>query len=1218
MATQRHSKLVTTRPDLAALRPLVASTPLPALILDEYGTIVVANQAVIEFFKILNGASSTSPGDQGNLTGTALAKLLPSVDDEHLQTCIDELSEGDQESIILEITWKSDDNKTHLIDMGVALMPQYTRQPNLYFCTFHRREVSTVTEPSGRASADRYRSLVEELPLNVFFKDVDGRFMFANKRCCRMMHTKLDDLIGLTDFDLMPPTLAKKYWADDQRVLETGKTIEVVEEYSEPGEDRIFIQTLKAPLKDENDEIIGIQGFFWDVSHRVRSERAVQVAETRHRAILEAALDPIVTLDTTGAIVEVNSAAETAFGHSAKELIGNKAKDVLVTSRARERFEKTLRAMHNEEQDSALGGRTEMRMLRKSGRSFIAEIAMRRVVLQSGNLLTLFIRDISRRKQAKQALQESNARFRRLVDSDIIGITIIHLDGRILEANRVLLDMLGYTRKDVEAGKLRWDKLTPKQYAKDDREALTRVRREGQNAPREKEYLHADGHRVPILIGELMLDARKQTCMCFVIDIAQQKETEAALQAAKDTADAANEAKSAFLANISHEIRTPMNAIIGTSDLMAETSLDHIQSDYLQVVSQSAESLLSLINSLLDFSKIEAGHFELEPAEFELRELIAGTMRSLVTDAHVKGVELVSFVDRRIPSRLIADSVRLRQVILNLVTNAVKFTSSGQIALRVDILQGSQQNVRLRFSVRDTGIGMPAEQIERVFEPFEQADNSSTRRYGGTGLGLSICRRLVNLMGSEIYCQSVMGEGTEFHFKVDLKAARQIDTYTSRLRRRSIEVFSHNSDQLNSLEEQLSLWGMKVETRRVDSMDMPALERSISGEASSDSSKKKTNGKSQASLFKPDIQLVDIPLGNDRKTAPLIERLVARQLDTPTILLVSPQHPVLQKLRLTEDPSCTVITKPINPSDLHDTMLAMLDGDLAPSKRITEPIRQATSSRVLNVLLAEDSYYNQRLIHGIFERIPHNLEIVGTGSAAVERSARESFDIILMDVQMPELDGIEATKRIREREARVGEHIPIIALTAQAMAGDRERCLEAGMDAYLSKPIRYRELTRVLDEFVDGVALPNAKKYDSTDSEPSETSEKRSADETKTSKTSAEIAHPDYWTVLLDQLGGDKNLARSLVSAFLQESKALLKKIEGNLAEKDYESLRKSLHTLKGAASSFGPSPCQELTSRAEQQLRISGENADPEEIEQVVQATLDLGDVLRQSISRT
>ena len=537
-------------------------------------------------------------------------------------------------------------------------------------------------------------------------------------------------------------------------------------------------------------------------------------------------------------------------------------------------------------------------------------------------------------------------------------------------------------------------------------------------------------------------------------DITPQKRAAEVMAEAKEAAEAASRAKSDFLANMSHEIRTPMNSIMGMTELVLQSELTPSQKDYLDIVYGSAESLLSVINEILDFSKIEAGKLELSPENIALRDEVGDTLQSLALRAHSKGLELAWDIRPDVPDFFYADPGRLRQILVNLIGNAIKFTSQGEVVLEVSVERKLTAATRLHFVVRDTGIGIAKSDLGSIFDAFEQADNSTTRRFEGTGLGLAITKRVVEIMNGRVWVESEAGKGSQFHFIIDLPhgaapqeapPSQEVD-----LSRVHVVIVDDNATNRRILRDMLESWGMKVRTASNGPDAIAAVQETLESEQS-------------LPLLISDVHMPDMD-----------GFMVAEKIrssddlkETAIVILTSGGH-AGDTARCEELAIDSHLMKPVKQSDLQRAIVHAVCRLPTASEKSDAIDRDASTGRPLSVLLVEDGLTNRMLAIALLKSWGHTTTVAENGQAAIDLWKSNSFDLILMDVQMPIMDGLTATRLIRkqEQQAGQGEHIPIIAMTARAMKGDREKCLQSGMDGYVSKPIRQQALNDAIRSLV--------------------------------------------------------------------------------------------------------------------------------------------------------
>jgi len=879
----------------------------------------------------------------------------------------------------------------------------------------------------------------------------------------------------------------------------------------------------------------------WGV-RRVTRSRQAEVDALCELKYQKQAIDQhsiLAVTDLRGTIIEVNDLFCQVSQYSREEIVGQNHR-MLKSGMHSDSFYADLWATISA--GSVWNG--EVCNKKKDGSLYWVDSSIIPVTNDAGVILRyIAIRtDITARKQAEQAQQESEACMRQVMESALDAIVVVDASGHILRWNPAATRMFGYRQEEM-VGKQQIDQLIDASLL--DQGAIL-------NRHIEIEVACAAGDAIAVEMSMSMLKQGADVhYSIFFHDIRAQKEAAAALQRAADEARQAVESKSMFLSTVSHELRTPMNGVIGMSDLLMDTPLTEEQGEFVQTIRESAEALLTIINDILDFSKIEAGKMDIETVDFDLRSVVEGSAVVVSHKFGDKSVALLPFVDPVIPKMLQGDPTRLRQIMLNLIDNAMKFTREGHVVARAEQIASSDGVVTVRFSVEDTGIGLSQAAQDKLFQPFVQADGSTTRKFGGTGLGLAICRRLVQLMGDDIVLQSSEGEGSIFSFTLKFPVGKGGEAIPQAVEGvpnlKNIHVLLVDDDAIarEVLSRYLQSWEIAVSSVENGDEMLQALQRC------------------QEQKRLPDLLLIDLkmPQMDGLELADRVRALVGD--DAPMVLCTAHDSMGL-KHQATEHGFDFVLTKPVRMSQLLDAIMSVLGlkADVKPVAAATievadeESAPRSVSEAVAEgrlVLLVEDNPVNQRVAQMHLTKLGYTCHIANDGCEALQASECTPYSMILMDCQMPVMDGFEATHAIRKREQEQGEsHRTIIAMTANAMKGDRERCLEAGMDDYLSKPISRDRLQAVLDRWRNAAPLPSAPEQ----------------------KTAAPSVEEDcYFDVdyIRELVGDDDAIVRELLQLFYDSMRDVLRsKMAVALENRDVMAMKAHAHELKGAAGNIG------------------------------------------------
>ena len=984
-----------------------------------------------------------------------------------------------------------------------------------------------------RRSENRYRQLVDMLPDAVIVHS-EGRIVFANETAAVMLgaHSP-QDLIGRAVLDFVHPDNLDMVRERIRALTEWNEPAPLVREKLVRLDGTAFDAEVAA-TPTEWGRKPAIQVVARDISAQVAAEEALRRSEALYRDIFENVSDLLFMHDMDGVFLSINPAVERTLGYTPEEVIGRSIAEFIVPEH-RARFATYLEILKRRGHAAGLmyvqTKQGDTRLLRYNT-SVLLENGEQRYVRGSA-------RDITREVEAERELRRQKRFFEAIFNHSPVAIVALDLEQRITACNAAFERMFGYTAEEVIGVTL--DDLIVSEERKDEALQATAHATAGEVVHLTTRRKRKDGSEfdVEIFGVPVFVDGQQVGAIGIYHDVSE-------FVRAREEAEAYARAKSEFLANMSHEIRTPLNGIIGMTNLLLDTPLTNEQRDFVETIRNSGDTLLALINDILDFSKIEAGKMELESIPFDLRDCVETALDLLVAKAQEKGLELAYFIEDDVPPVIEGDVTRLRQVLVNLVGNAVKFTEEGEVFVGVSVVKREGEQYQLQFMVRDTGIGIPPERRDRLFQAFQQVDSSTTRRYGGTGLGLAISKRLVELMGGEIWVESEVGKGSTFYFTIQARAAESPTTVIRRMAQprqllhKRVLVVDDNATNRTILTRQLDKWGMSVVAVASAQEALALLYR--------------------GHIFDVAILDMQMPEMDGLMLAHQI-RTIPTARGLPLILLTS-----IEKRREVRESGLfeKYLVKPIKPEPLLNALLDVLgeQQDVISAQDIQESSTRLFDATLgerhpLRILLAEDNVVNQKVALRMLERLGYRADVAANGYEVLAALRRQPYDVVLMDVQMPEMDGVEATRRIIEEW---GEHRPrIIAMTANALPHHRTEYIEAGMDDYISKPILVEELVEALLR-----CPPHEDAHHSTH-----------APQTPAAFIDFEQLHQRLGDLVEEMLP-------DMAPVFLEDAAQRLQEARDAITTRDQETFVRCLHTLKGSAATIGAMPFSEICRELE------------------------------------
>jgi len=1032
------------------------------------------------------------------------------------------------------------------------------------------------------------QEIIDSIPLPLYYKDLDGKYLGCNKAFEEFVEMPRREILHKAVFEIMPKETAELLAGMDEELL-CSPGVKTNESQMQLADGRLHnIIFKKATFTTKEGVVGGVISIIFDITERRHAEkmllqahneleervhqRTIELANLNEmlrqeviertkakdalqeqklflKTIMESLPGVVFTLDTQGRLCRWNRQLEEITGMSSDALLDvdvlslvHEEDRVFVSEKFAEVFEKGE-------------AETEFRLLSRGGTEHCFLLDGKRLEIGSVTYLVGCGIDITARKKMEEELFCSQQMLQLVLDN--IPQRVYWKDSNLnfLGCNKSFTEDIGLKNPAEICGmsdsEMPW-KDTADEMRRDDQEVIE------QGAPKmnyEQAQLLIDGKISWLRKNKIPLrgkDNKVFGVLATYDNVTERKLVEEELRKAKEAAESASKAKSLFLANMSHEIRTPMNGVIGMTGLLLDSHLDHEQREYAEIVRSSADSLLTIINDILDYSKIEAGKLGIETVDFDLRSTVEDTGDFMATGIYSKGLDFNCIISPEVPALVSGDPGKLRQILVNLLSNALKFTHHGEIVLRATLDRQDEGHAWVRFSVRDTGIGIPQERIKDIFALFSQVDDSTTRRYGGTGLGLAISRQLAEMMGGTIEVDSEEGKGSTFF--LTMKFAKQTALYDTTfvvpegvLKERFLVVDANATSRL-AITEKLGLWGYSFAEA---SDENEAISHLHAGLADNDPFSYAFIG---PQLSRGNASSLGKEIKNDER------------LRGTVLIHVSPLGEKISSGSISDDIFTARLQKPVKLEELYYCLMA-LSGSIEPSYQgyrlgveNPEVVRKGAKNNI-RLLLAEDNSTNQKVILRILDNLGYRADAVANGKEALEALDMVPYDLVLMDIQMPELDGFETTEAIRRRETVSGRHLPIIAMTAHAMKGDREKCLAAGMDDYISKPLYPKDLKGVIQRALSG--LPPRKE----------------AAEEQLGLMSKRVFDRDD---LMRRIGCDEDILEEILQGFIDDYSVHLEKLQQALSDRNSDTTQRLVHLMKGAAANMSANPLRELVSRME------------------------------------